>query len=521
MTPRSHVAQTDVATDWIRTGFRRVHFVGIGGAGMSGIAEVLHNLGYVVSGSDKAESAATRRLAGFGIEIHKDHSAVNVTDVDVLVVSSAIKADNPEVVAATERRLPVVPRAEMLGELMRFRRGIAVAGTHGKTTTTSLVASVLAEGGLDPTFVIGGQLLAAGTHARLGTGDYLVAEADESDGSFLLLNPVIAIVTNIDADHLENYHGDFALVKKAFADFLHRLPFYGLAVLCADDAEVAELARATPRRALTYGLNDGVDVRASDVRQDAARMRFNLHLPKRAGIGQRRQEAEANSEAGPKGEPQERFVNRESAVEKQEQFPVLLNLPGVHNVRNALAAAAVGWQLGIPAEAIVHALGEFQGVGRRFQLRGDIALDKGTALLIDDYGHHPRELAAVFAAARGGWPGHRLAVVFQPHRYTRTRDLLDDFANVLAEVDVLMLTEIYPAGEAPIAGADGRALARAVRARGKVDPVLIEHPREIATALPALLADGDVLLLLGAGDIGAAANALAAAGALKSARTTQ
>jgi UDP-N-acetylmuramate--alanine ligase len=324
MTPRRHVAQTDVATDWIRTGFRRVHFVGIGGAGMSGIAEVLHNLGYIVSGSDKAESATTRRLAGFGIEIHKNHSAANVTDVDVLVVSSAIKADNPEVVAAIERRLPVVPRAEMLGELMRFRRGIAVAGTHGKTTTTSLVASVLAEGGLDPTFVIGGQLLAAGTHARLGTGDYLVAEADESDGSFLLLNPVIAIVTNIDADHLENYHGDYALIKKAFADFLHRLPFYGLAVLCADDADVAELARATPRRVLTYGLNDGVDVRASDVRQDGARMRFDLHLPDTAPV------------------------------------PVLLNLPGVHNVRNALAAAAVGWQLGIPAEAIVHALGEFR-----------------------------------------------------------------------------------------------------------------------------------------------------------------
>jgi len=502
MTPRSHVAQTDVATDWIRTGFRRVHFVGIGGAGMSGIAEVLHNLGYIVSGSDKAESATTRRLAGFGIEIHKNHSAANVTDVDVLVVSSAIKADNPEVVAATERRLPVVPRAEMLGELMRFRRGIAVAGTHGKTTTTSLIASVLAEGGLDPTFVIGGQLLAAGAHARLGTGDYLVAEADESDGSFLLLNPVIAIVTNIDADHLENYHGDYALMKKAFADFLHRLPFYGLAVLCADDAEVVELARATPRRALTYGLNDGVDVRASDVRQEGARMRFNLHLP--GGLSRPSMASDALG-----------------LLPGAAPVPVLLNLPGVHNVRNALAAAAVGWQLGIPAEAIVHALGEFQGVGRRFQLRGDIALDKGTALLIDDYGHHPRELAAVFAAARGGWPGHRLAVVFQPHRYTRTRDLLDDFANVLAEVDVLMLTEVYPAGEAPIAGADGRALARAVRARGKVDPVLIEHPREIAAALPALLADGDVLLLLGAGDIGAAANALAAAGALKSARTIQ
>jgi UDP-N-acetylmuramate--alanine ligase len=480
MTPRSQTAPVAATGDWIRDGFRRVHFVGIGGAGMSGIAEVLHNLGYSVSGSDKADSVTTRRLAGLGIQIHQDHAAANVAEVDVLVVSSAVKADNPEVAAAHEHRLPVVPRAEMLGELMRFRRGIAVAGTHGKTTTTSLVASVLAEGGLDPTFVIGGQLLAAGTHARLGTGDYLVAEADESDGSFLLLNPVIAIVTNIDADHLENYQGDYALMKKAFADFLHRLPFYGLAVLCADDAEVAELARSTPRRVLTYGLGDDVDVRASGVTQDGARMRFTLHLPQADGV------------------------------------PVLLNLPGVHNVRNALAAAAIGWQLGIGAEAIARALHEFQGVGRRFQLRGEIALDIGKVLLVDDYGHHPRELAAVFAAARGGWPERRLAVVFQPHRYTRTRDLLDDFANVLADVDVLVLTEVYPAGEAPIAGADGRALARAVRARGKVDPVLIDHPRDIPSALPALLGDGDLLLLLGAGDIGAAANELAKAGSLKS-----
>ncbi len=283
MTPRRSAAPTDVETDWIRTGFGRVHFVGIGGAGMSGIAEVLHNLGYTVSGSDRADSATTRRLAALGIQIHKDHAAANVVDVDVLVTSSAIKPDNDEVVAANERRVPIVPRAEMLGELMRFRRGIAVAGTHGKTTTTSLVASVLAEGGLDPTFVIGGQLLAAGTHARLGTGDYLVAEADESDGSFLLLNPVIAIVTNIDADHLENYHGDYALMKKAFADFLHRLPFYGLAVLCADDAEVVELTRGSPRRALTYGLSEGVDVRATDVQQEGARMRFTLHLPRAVG----------------------------------------------------------------------------------------------------------------------------------------------------------------------------------------------------------------------------------------------
>jgi UDP-N-acetylmuramate--alanine ligase len=520
MTPRRATVPTDVATDWIRTGFARVHFVGIGGAGMSGIAEVLHNLGYTVSGSDRADSATTRRLAGLGIQIHKDHAAANVADVDVLVTSSAIKPDNAEVVAANERRVPIVPRAEMLGELMRFRRGIAVAGTHGKTTTTSLVASVLAEGGLDPTFVIGGQLLAAGTHARLGTGDYLVAEADESDGSFLLLNPVIAIVTNIDADHLENYHGDYALMKKAFADFLHRLPFYGLAVLCADDAEVVELARGSPRRALTYGLSEGADVRATDVQQDGVRMRFTLHLPKAGGQGLRA--AEQGQAAGKTLQPSVLGPRPSPAATGDiETVPVILNLPGVHNVQNALAAAAVGWQLGIGTEAIVRALREFQGVGRRFQLRGDIALDHGKVMLIDDYGHHPRELAAVFAAARGGWPQHRLAVVFQPHRYTRTRDLLDDFANVLAEVDVLVLTEVYPAGEAPIAGADGRALARAVRARGKVDPVLIEHPREIPAALPALLADGDLLLLLGAGDIGAAANALAAAGELKTKRMVQ
>ena len=479
MTPRQLPVQTP-ASDWIAQNFRRVHFVGIGGAGMSGIAEVLHNLGYEVSGSDKAESAVTRRLAGLGIKVYKGHSAENVANVDALVVSGAIHADNPEVIAARERRAPIVPRAEMLGELMRFRRGIAVAGTHGKTTTTSLIASVLAEGGLDPTFVIGGQLLAAGTHARLGTGEYLVAEADESDGSFLLLNPVIAIITNIDADHLENYGGDYALVKKAFADFLHRLPFYGMAVLCADDAEVAELVRSTTRRVITYAVHSSADVHASDLRQQGARTHFLLHLP-----------------------------NRDAAL------PVTLNLPGVHNVQNALAAAAVGWQLGIDAAAIARALGEFQGVGRRFEIRGEIALDHGSALLVDDYGHHPRELAAVFEAARLGWPERRLVIAFQPHRYTRTRDLLDDFANVLADADVLVLTEVYPAGETPITGADGRALARAVRARGKVDPVLIEHPRELKETLTSLLRDGDLLLLMGAGDIGAAASELAAAGTLK------
>jgi UDP-N-acetylmuramate--alanine ligase len=481
------------AADWISASSRRVHFVGIGGAGMSGIAEVLHNLGYAVSGSDKNESLVTRHLKGLGIKVFKGHAAANVADADAIVVSSAIKADNPELVAARERRVPVMPRAEMLGELMRFRRGIAVAGTHGKTTTTSLVASVLAEGGLDPTFVIGGQLLAAATHARLGSGDYLVAEADESDGSFLMLNPVIAIVTNIDADHLENYGGDFAQVKKAFDDFLHRLPFYGVAVLCTDDAEVAELARATTRRTLTYGINSDstADVRASAIVQDGPRMRFALHLPEKQAAGGR---------------------EKVTAKGKQKPIAVTLNLPGLHNVRNALAAAAVGWKLGIDPKAIARALEHFQGVGRRFQQRGELALAEGKVLLIDDYGHHPRELAAVFAAARGGWKERRLVVAFQPHRYTRTRDLLDDFANVLSETDVLVLTEVYPAGEAPIANADGRALARAVRARGKVDPVLIEHPRELKAVLPTLLRDGDLLLVMGAGDIGAAANELAEAG---------
>ncbi|WP_426286729.1 UDP-N-acetylmuramate--L-alanine ligase [Luteibacter sp. E-22] len=463
------------------TSFRRVHFIGVGGVGMSGIAEVLCNLGYSVSGSDRAHSPTTERLAKLGIEVHIGHEASNVDGADVIVTSSAIRQDNAELVAARAARIPVVPRAEMLGELMRFRRGIAIAGTHGKTTTTSLVASVLAEADYDPTFVIGGQLNAAGANARLGTGQYLVAEADESDGSFLMLSPVIAVVTNIDADHLENYNGDFGQVKKAFGDFLHRLPFYGMAVLCIDDEETAKLAEDTSRRLLTYGIDKpGADVTASNVRQVGFEMHFDLHLPGMAGT-----------------------------------LPVTLNLPGRHNVQNALAAAAVGWQLGVDAEAIAHALARFEGVGRRFHRRGEIALDSGSALLVDDYGHHPRELAAVFAAARGGWPDRRLVVAFQPHRYSRTRDLLDDFAKVLAEVDVLVLTEVYPAGESPIPGADGRALARAIRARGKTDPVLVDHPRDLRDTLPALARDGDLIMLLGAGDIGAAAIELANAGHLR------
>ncbi len=469
------------AHDDIMSLFRRVHFIGIGGVGMSGIAEVLHNLGYSVSGSDRARTAVTERLASLGVTVAQGHDAANVADVDVVVTSSAIGEDNPELMAAREHRIPVVPRAEMLGELMRFRRGIAIAGTHGKTTTTSLTASVMAEAGFDPTFVIGGQLNSAGANARLGTGEYLVAEADESDGSFLMLSPIIAVVTNIDVDHLENYGGDFARVRQAFADFLHRLPFYGMAVLCIDDDEVARLAREVARTVVTYGIDsDEADVRALNVRQQGFEMHFDLQLPGRKDLLQ-----------------------------------VRLNLPGRHNVLNALAAVAIGWQLGVDETALVGALASFQGVGRRFHRRGELQLDQGTVLLVDDYGHHPSEIKAVFEAVRGGWPDRRMVVAFQPHRYSRTRDLMDDFARVLCDADVLVLTEVYPAGEKPIPGADGRALARAVRARGKVAPVLVEHPREFATVLPSLLRDGDLLLLLGAGDIGATATALAEAGALK------
>jgi len=455
--------------------FRQVHFVGIGGVGMSGIAEVLCTLGYSVSGSDQSPSPATARLGAAGARIHLGHDAAHVANADVVVVSSAIRADNPEVVAARAQRIPVVPRAEMLAELMRFRRGIAVAGTHGKTTTTSLVAAVLSEGGLDPTFVIGGQLLSAGANARLGSGDWLVAEADESDGSFLRLTPLVAVVTNIDADHLENYGGDFARVQEAFSEFLHRLPFYGLAVLCVDDANVRALAAAVPRHLVTYGHAEDADVRATDVVQEGARTRFTLHLP----------------DAPP--------------------LPVTLNLPGRHNAQNALAAAAIGWQLGVEPGAIARALEGFQGIGRRFNLLGELEVRPGVRVqVVDDYGHHPRELAAVFAAARAGWPQRRLVVAFQPHRYSRTRDLLDDFAAVLSEVDALLLTEVYPAGEAPIPDADGRALARAIRARHRIDPVLVAAAAELPAALETVARDGDMVILAGAGDIGRVARELAA-----------
>ena len=456
--------------------YRRVHFVGIGGVGMSGIAEVLCTLGYEVSGSDNADNATTQRLTRLGATVHKGHAAANVLGADCVVVSSAIRADNPELMEARAQRIPIVPRAEMLAELMRFRRGIAIAGTHGKTTTTSLVASVLAEGGLDPTFVIGGQLLAAGANARLGKSQWLVAEADESDGSFLRLNPLIAVVTNIDADHLENYGGDFARVQAAFSEFLHRLPFYGLAVVCIDDAEVSTLAAEMPRHLMTYGLDAMADVRAEDVRQMGARMAFALCLPD----GSRTQ--------------------------------VELALPGKHNVQNALAAAAVGWQLGVPTEAIARALAQFAGIGRRFNQIATWSVGAGDVVVVDDYGHHPKELAAVFDAARGGWPERRLLVAFQPHRYTRTRDLFDEFAGVLSTADALVLTEVYPAGEAPIAGADAKALARAIRARGRIDPVVVGGAGELADVLPDLLQPGDLLLMMGAGDIGHAAQQLAAQG---------
>ena len=456
--------------------FPRVHFIGIGGSGMSGIAEVMVTLGYQVSGSDQSDSQATRRLQAMGATVFMGHTADNVEGADVVVVSSAIKTDNPERLAARARRIPIVPRAEMLAELMRFKRGIAIAGTHGKTTTTSLTASVLREGGMDPTFVIGGQLLSAGANAQLGSGQWLVAEADESDGSFLRLNPLVAVVTNIEADHLENYGGDFNRVKQAFSEFLHRLPFYGLAVLCIEDDEVRALADEMPRHCLTYGFRDAADVRASGVRQLGGRMHFILQLPD--GMAQE----------------------------------VALNMPGRHNVLNALAAASVAWQLGVAPSAIAKALGEFQGVGRRFNVKGELALKQGSALLVDDYGHHPSELAAVFAAARGGWPERRLVVAFQPHRYSRTRDLFDEFSAVLSEADAVVLTDVYAAGEAPILGADAKSLARAIRARGRLDPVVAGPAKSLPQVLGDVLQDGDLLLMMGAGDIGAVANELAVSG---------
>ena len=446
---------------------KRVHFVGIGGAGMSGIAEVLVTQGYQVTGSDLAESVVTRRLARLGAAIAIGHAEANVADADVVVVSTAVAADNPEVVAARERGVPVVPRALMLAELMRLKQGIAVAGTHGKTTTTSLIASVLAEGGLDPTFVIGGRLLSADANARLGKGEFLVAEADESDASFLYLSPVLAVVTNIDADHMETYGHDFGRLKRAFVDFLQRLPFYGVAVVCVDDANLREILPEVTKPLVTYGLDATADLQAADVVNLGGRMRFVARA---------------------KG---------------HEDLRIELALAGVHNVRNALAAIAVGRETGVADAAIATALADFKGVGRRFQRYGEVRLaDGGTYTLIDDYGHHPVEMEVTLAAVRASFPGRRLVLAFQPHRYTRTRDLFEDFVRVLSQADAVVLAEVYPAGEAPIVAADGRALSRALRVAGKVEPVFVEDIADLPATLRGIARDGDVVLTMGAGSIG-------------------
>jgi UDP-N-acetylmuramate--alanine ligase len=448
----------------------RVHFVGIGGSGMSGIAEVMLSLGYQVQGSDLRSNAAIKRLETQGASIFIGHGAENIRDADAVVVSSAVGETNPEVVAAHDALMPVVQRAEMLAELMRFRYSIAVAGTHGKTTTTSLVASVLAEGGLDPTFVIGGRLKSADANARLGQGEYLVAEADESDASFVHLKPMLAVVTNIDADHMSTYDGDVDKLRLSFVEFLHNLPFYGLAVLCTDDAGVNEILAQVGRSIVSYGIDSDADIRAENIRFDGGLTTFDVVR---------------------KGQ--------------ENSLEISLQLPGLHNVRNALAAIAVAGELQLSDDAVVDALASFEGIDRRFQNHGEIRTKAGKVMFVDDYGHHPTELAATLAAARAGWPQKRIVLAFQPHRYTRTRDLLDDFATVLTEADVLVLLEVFAAGEDPIAGADGRAIARAVRSRGGVEPVFIESPDELLAVLEGLLLDGDLLLTMGAGDIGAAA----------------
>jgi UDP-N-acetylmuramate--alanine ligase len=451
---------------------KRVHFVGIGGSGMSGMAEVMLTLDYQVTGSDLTASAVTRRLQSLGARVVQGHVAENVANADAVVVSTAIKDDNPEVAAAREMHIPVVPRAMMLAELMRLKQGIAVAGTHGKTTTTSLIASVLAEAGMDPTFVIGGRLEAAGANARLGRGEFMVVEADESDASFLYLQPIIAVVTNIDADHMETYGHDFEKLKSAFVDFVAHLPFYGMAVLCADDPNVSDIIARITKPVMTYGFAPHAQIRATEVSADAGRMRFvtELNDPK-IGNGQRR-------------------------------FPVTLNLAGAHNVLNALAAIGVALEVGVAHAAIVKALVEFKGVGRRFQRYGEVALPGGGSFtLIDDYGHHPVEMAATLAAVRGAFPGRRLLLAFQPHRYTRTRDVFEDFVKVLSTTDALLLTEVYPAGEAPIVAADGRALARAVRVAGKVEPLFIENVADLPQAIVDAAQPDDVVLTMGAGSI--------------------
>lgn len=456
---------------------KNIHFVGIGGAGMSGIAEVLLNLGYQVSGSDAAESANVKRLRSLGATVHIGHATENVQNANVLVVSTAIAADNPELVAARERKIPVVPRAVMLAELMRFRQGIGIAGTHGKTTTTSLVASVMGEGGLDPTFVIGGKLTSAGVNARLGQGDYIVAEADESDASFLHLSVVIAVITNIDQDHMDTYGHDFNKLKDAFVAFTRSIPFYGAAVVCIDDANVREIVPKLQKTVISYGLSEDAQVRAYDVVDANGQMRFKVS---RTGFG--------------------------------EELPVLdvtLNLPGLHNVRNALAAIAVGTEVDVDDAAILKALAEFNGVGRRFQRYGQVKVPEqrggGEFTLIDDYGHHPVEMAATLSAARGAFPNQRIVLAFQPHRYTRTRDCFEDFVNVLSGADGALLSEVYAAGEQPIVAADGRALTRALRVVGKVEPVFVDEVAQMPQAIADYVQNGDVVITMGAGSIGGVA----------------
>ncbi len=481
---------------------KHLHFVGIGGSGMNGIAEVLLNSGYRVSGSDLSESVATQRLQKLGATIYLGHAETNLTNADAVVVSTAVGKDNPEVVAARARRIPIVPRAMMLAELMRLKQGIAVAGTHGKTTTTSLTASILAKGGFDPTFVIGGKLNSSGTNAKLGTGDFIVAEADESDASFLYLQPILAVITNIDADHMETYGHDFAKLKQAFVDFVEHLPFYGMAMLCVDDANVREILPRISKLICTYGLSEDAQIRAVDVRHEGGQMRYTVQC-------------------------------RHNSVPRD--LHITLNLPGVHNVLNSLAAIAVALEIGVVDDAIVAALAEFEGVGRRFQRYGEIKLppttlplsnslpqaeeravvsssasasERGSFTLIDDYGHHPVEMAATLAAVRGAFPGKRLVLAFQPHRYTRTRDLFDDFVKVLCTVDALVLGEVYAAGEPAIVAADGRALMQALRVAGQTTAVFIEQITDMPQAIMLMARDGDVVITMGAGSIGYTPGAL-------------
>ena len=452
---------------------RKVHFVGIGGAGMSGIADVMNTLGYEVSGSDVASNAVTEQLKSSGVKVYQSHSVDNVSDVDVVVTSTAISGDNIEIEAAKANLIPVVPRAEMLAELMRFSHGIAVAGTHGKTTTTSLVTCVLEEAGLDPTYVIGGKLNSSSTHARLGKGKYLVAEADESDASFLYLQPLMSVVTNIDADHLPTYGGDFSRLKQTFVEFLHHLPFYGLAVVCVDDEEVRSLLPEITRPLLRYGIDFDADVSASNLRYKGSKTTFDVSLP-----------------------------------ESEETVEISLNMPGRHNVLNALAAICVAYELGVSVQHMQSALAGFEGIGRRMHMYGEVKTSHGEVTIVDDYAHHPTEVAATLSATKNAWPDKRLVAIFQPHRYTRTRDLFEDFSQVLADCDVLILTEVFAAGEESIAGADGRALCAAIRARGKVNPIFVENVETLSDELKSILHDGDLVLTMGAGSIGRIASQL-------------